>query len=101
LTKLIGETVKGCFGVAEMSAGGKRQVFFDSLPFCGHLHYLDKGVLVAVNGAHLYIDLHIVAVYGVSIPAVVESARQKVRYVVEEETGLTVKQINVYVDEIR
>ena len=36
--------------------------------------------------------------YGINVSAIVDSIAGKVRYVVESETGLEVKKINVFVD---
>lgn len=99
-SKLIGDTVTGCFGVADMNDSGVKQTFIETLPFFGHKRYVDKGISVRVQGASLYIDLHVTVVYGVNVATVVESVREKVRYIVEEETDLTVEQVNVYVDKI-
>ena len=60
--------------------------------------YLDQGVSVKSNGTDLTINLHIVVTYGVNISAIVDSITNKVRYTVEQATGLVVKKINVYVD---
>ena len=46
----------------------------------------------------MVIDLHIYVTYGINVSAIVDSIVNKVRYVVESETGIEVKKINVYVD---
>lgn len=93
---LIGHTVTACFGVAGMANSnatqGLRAFFFR------RRSYLDQGVSVKSNGTDLTINLHIVVTYGVNISAIVDSITNKVRYTVEQATGLVVKKINVYVD---
>ncbi|WP_395588158.1 Asp23/Gls24 family envelope stress response protein [Pseudomonas syringae group genomosp. 7] len=42
--------------------------------------------------------MHIIVTYGLNISAIVKSIVNKVRYTVEEATGLEVRQLNVYVD---
>ena len=42
--------------------------------------------------------MHIVISYGLNISAIVQSIVNKVRYTVEESTGLEVKKVNVFVD---
>ena len=42
-------------------------------------------------GGRLSIELHIVVTYGVNIAAIVKSIVNKVRYTVEEATGLEVE----------
>ncbi len=46
----------------------------------------------------LIVDLHISVIYGMNISAIAKSIVNKVRYTVEEATGLDVKKVNVYVD---
>ena len=48
----------------------------------------DKGVKVRTVAGGLVIDLHIAVTYGVNIAAIVKSIVNKVRYTVEEATGL-------------
>ena len=52
-------------------------------------------------GGKLVVDLHIIVTYGVNISAIVKSIINKVRYTVEEATGLTVSKVNVYVDGLK
>ena len=61
----------------------------------------DKGVKVHVSGGRLVIDLHIVVTYGMNIAAIVQSIINKVRYTVEDATGMEVAKVNVYVDGMR
>ena len=61
-------------------------------------NYIDKGVNVKYTRGKLIIELHITVMFGVNITAIVKSIVNKVRYTVEEETGLTVEKVNVYVD---
>lgn len=98
--KLIGKTVTACFGVVDTNAGNIKQTFMESLPFLKK-RYIDKGVTVRFSGDKLYIDLHITVLYGVNVSSIVKSIQHKVRYAVEEETDLTVEEINVYIDAIK
>lgn len=61
----------------------------------------DKGVKVHITGGRLVLDLHIVVTYGVNISAIVQSIIHKVRYTVEDATGMEVAKVNVYVDGMR
>ena len=93
---LIGGAASSCFGVAGMAGSNTRQnirAFF----FKKH-QYIDQGVTVKENGDGLVVDLHIVITYGLNISAIVRSIVNKVRYTIEEATGLEVKKVNVYVD---
>ena len=61
------------------------------------LFYLLRNILRA-DGGDLIIDLHIIVTYGVNIGTIVDSITNKVRYTVEQSTGLGVKKVNVFVD---
>ncbi len=62
---------------------------------------IDRGVKVSSVGGELAIDLHIIVTYGVNITAIVKSIIKKVRYTIEDATGLRVESVNVFVDGIK
>ena len=62
---------------------------------------LAKGVDVTIDGDDLYITLYVVLGYGVKIPEVARMVADKVRYTVENLTGLKVKKITVNVEGLR
>lgn len=101
LVTLIGGTVTNCFGVVEMNAGTAKQSFLDSVPFFPGKNYIDKGVALRYKGNSLIIGLHISVMYGVNVKSVVKSIQNKVRYAVEDETGLTVEAVDVFIDGIK
>ncbi len=105
---LIGGTVTECFGVVDMNAGDVKQTFIEKvpIPFIKKLAskstvLSEKGVTVRYKNNKLYIDLHISVMYGVNVSTIVKSIVHKVRYVVEDETGLTVDKVNVFVDSVK
>lgn len=95
-SNLIGKAVSECFGVSGMvvsSASQGLRSFFNKAN-----NVPDKGVRVKAVGGGLVIDLNIAVTYGVNINTIVKSIINKVRYTVEEATGLTVVKVNVFVD---
>lgn len=102
-SSLIGGTVTNCFGVVQMNAGDTKQTLMESLPlpFLKKTAHIEKGVTVRYKNDKLYIDLHISVMYGVNVASVVKSIIHKVRYVIEEETDLTVEKVNVFIDGIK
>ena len=62
-----------------------------------------RGVDVTVlpDGSTVDIDLHVTVMYGVSLPAVAQNAVSNVKYRVEEMTGLSVRNVNIFVEAIR
>lgn len=93
---LIGFAASSCFGVAEMANSDAVQGL--KTMFSKHGDYADKGVRVRNVDGGLVVDIHIIVTYGLNISAIVKSIINKVRYTVEEATGLQVRKVNVYVD---
>lgn len=98
LSTLIGHTAAGCFGVVGMNSSGAKQNF---LSFLKKQNRMDQGVVLRYAKNKLTIDLHITVMFGTNISAVVRSIINKVRYTVEEETGIQIGKINVFVDGIK
>ena len=94
-TKLVGKIATNCFGVANMATTGTMQQLQSALRFSPAE---EKGVVVKVQGRRLVIDLHIIVTYGVNIAAICQSISHKVKYTVEEQTGLRVARVNIFVD---
>lgn len=94
---LVSAAASSCYGVADMATSGTADTV-KSLVFGAN--YPDKGVRVTEEGGKLIIELHIKVIYGLNIAAIVRSITHKVKYVVEEATGLEVRRINVSVDDI-
>ena len=98
LVEITGRAVNECFGVAGMAPKGMTDGFV-SLFKRGAM---DKGVkVISMDGDLISIELHIVVVYGLNISVVADSIMHKVKYMVEEQTGLVVHEITVYVDAMK
>ena len=59
------------------------------------------GVNIDFDGSSVGIDLYIVVEYGTRITSVASSVADNVSYQVENQTGLTVKYVNVHVRGLR
>lgn len=94
---LVGEAVSSCYGVVGMVRGPRKglRAMFSRGP------QVEDGVRVRNEGDRLVVDIHIEVVFGMNISAIAKSIVNKVRYTVEEATGLTVKKVNVFVDGIQ
>ncbi len=92
---LVGNAVSACYGVAGMVRSGPKQGLRSML---SRRAYADDGVHVRSEGERLIVDIHISVIYGMNISAIAKSIVHKVRYTVEEATGLSVKKVNVFVD---
>jgi len=62
---------------------------------------LSKGVTVSIDGDDLYVAVSVILGYGVKIPEVARMVAEKVRYTLENYTGLEVKRVTVNVESLR
>ena len=96
-TNLVGSAASSCFGVVSMSdfsvTDGILSKMRKEVP-------MNRGVRIHNVDGKLVIDMHIIVSYGINISAIVKSIIHKVRYTVEEATGLDVAKVNVYVDKV-
>lgn len=95
---LVGNAASSCFGVAGMVKSGTRQGLRSIF---SRRTFADEGVRVRSENGKLIVDLHICVIYGMNIAEISKSIVNKVRYTVEEATGLTVKRVNVHVDAMK
>ena len=95
-SELLGSIVPTCFGVVGMANNNAFQGIREFVD--RKTRYLDQGVSVRREPDGLVIELHIIVTYGLNIATVVRNLVEKVRYTVEEATGMKVKKVDVYVD---
>ena len=63
---------------------------------------LQKGVLIEKVGEdQVDVSLHVALQYGVSLPAVSQNTKQNVRYRIEDLAGVSVRNVNIFVESIR
>ncbi len=93
--KLIGNATSSCYGVAGMVASVPQKVVgvFRKMP--------EKGITVKGDIDTINVDLHIIVCYGININAIADSIVHKVKYTVEEATGIKVKKVTVHIDGIK
>lgn len=92
---LIGNAASSCYGVAGMVKSGAKQGL---RALISRRNFADEGIHVRSEGDKLIVDLHITVIYGMNISAIAKSIVNKVRYTVEQATGLEVRKVNVFVD---
>ena len=85
------------YGIVGMASKNATDGFFEMLKW----ENMSKGVKVYTNGDEVEIDLHVIFQYGMRISIVAENIIEKVKFNVENLTGLTVKKVNIYVQGIR
>ncbi len=98
LSKLIGHAVTSCFGVVGMMPHTPRQRLFGLV---SKDQALDTGIKVTGDADTINVEIHIMVTYGMNITAIAASITEKVKYVVEDSTGITVNKVVVKVDGIK
>ncbi len=97
LANIVGIAATECYGVYGMSSKNAAEDIVTILKWENY----EKGVKVSLEDGKLLIDLHIIVMYGVNIMAITRSIVEKVKYYVEEMSGLPVGKVTVFVDHMK
>ena len=97
IATIAGAAATECYGVVGMA--GRKMT--DGISELLGKENLSKGVSVSIEGDDVYVDLLIVVGYGVRISEVARMVVDKVRYTLENATGLNVKKVTVNVQGVR
>ena len=96
-TTITGAAATNCFGVKGMAY----RSMTDGLVHLLRKEAMSKGVKVTYNDDNtVSIELHIVVENGVNITTVCRSIMGEVKYMVNQNTGVEVREVNVCVDSI-
>ncbi len=90
---LAAHEVPGVVGMAPANIGeGLRRVL--------GLSQVDEGVVIEHPNGELRadVDIHVVVAYGVNIPVVAESVRERTRYAAKRFAGIQLDEVRVHVD---
>lgn len=98
LTALISHTASKCFGVAALNSAEKKGGLLSVFKKADMKS--KKGVKLSVKDDKITVVLHISVLFGVNIAAVTDSLSHKIRYTVEEKTGLKISKVSVFIDGI-
>lgn len=97
IATIAGLSAMESYGIVGMASKNATDGFFELLK----KDNLSKGVKIYTDGNQVVIDLHVILQYGIKISVVAENIIEKVKFNVENLTGLKVKKVNVYVQGIR
>lgn len=98
IARIAGLAAMECYGVVGMAAKSLR----DGLVHLLKIESLSKGVnLESLDNGELMIGLHIIVEYGTNLVAIANSLKDNVRYKVQESVGITVRDVNVYIEGVR
>ena len=94
-SNIVGDAASSCFGVKGMASQSKDSGVWQLL----RRESMSKGVTVhySDNGS-VDVELHIVVDHGVNLSALCESIMSEVTYKVNAATGVSVNQVDVYID---
>ncbi|HAT02772.1 MAG TPA: Asp23/Gls24 family envelope stress response protein [Oribacterium sp.] len=93
-----GTTAIECFGIVGMA---KVSVRDGGIARLLKRESLTKGINVTIENNEIKLDFHVIVAYGVSIQAVADNLIENVRYKVEEYTGMSVKDVRIFVEGVR
>lgn len=97
LATIAGLSAMECYGLVGMASKGATEGLFELVK----REHLTKGVKVYAQDNKLIIDLHIVVQFGTKISVVANNIMEKVKYNVENLTGMKVDKVNIYVQGVR
>ena len=97
-SKLIGNTVTSCYGVSSMVATKGTQWLRSKI---SKKQYLDTGIVVSGSINKINVHLNISVTYGMNLNAICNSISHKVKYVVEQATGIVVNKVTVHIESMQ
>lgn len=97
LGKIVGLSTMECYGVVGMVSKNATEGLWELMK----IENLSKGVKISIDDNKLNIDLFVMIEYGTKISVIANNIIQKVRYNVENYTGLRVASITVNVQAVR
>ncbi len=97
-SELIGNAVTSCYGVSSMVATKGVQWLRSKL---SKKEYIDTGIVVRGSINMINVDLFICVTYGLNINAICNSISHKVKYTVEQATGIPVNNVTVHVESMK
>ena len=97
IARVAGLAATDGYGVVGMAAKSMK----DDLVHLLKKESLSKGVRLHIHEDYLTIELYIIVEYGTNINAIADTLIDNVKYRVEEQVGLPVQQVNVFVEGVR
>ena len=97
IANIAGMAAMECYGLVGMASKRSTDGFVELLK----RENVKKGVKITRNESGVTIDLYVIIEYGVKISVVAENIIDKVKYSVEQQTGIKLNKINVIVESVR
>lgn len=97
LAKIVGLSTMECYGVVGMVSRNATEGLWELM----RIENLSKGVKLKFDNDKLIVELFVMVEYGTKISEIANNIIQKVRYSVENFTGLKVSSVTVNVQAVR
>ena len=97
IANIAGISAMESYGIVGMASKNAADGIFEILKF----ENLSKGIKVNTENSQINIELHVVLEYGVKISVVGQNIIERVKFNIENLTGLTIDNIEVLVEGIR
>ena len=97
IANIAGISAMESYGIVGMASKNAADGIFELLKF----ENLSKGIKVNTENNQINIELHVVLEYGVKISVVGQNIIERVKFNIENLTGLTIDNIEVLVEGIR
>lgn len=97
MAKIVGLSTMECYGVVGMVSKNAAEGLWELM----RLENLSKGVKITAEDNNLDIEVFVMVEYGAKISIIANNIIQKVKYNVENYTGLKVSSITVNVQAVR
>ena len=97
ISNIAGSAAIECYGLVGMASKSAT----DGIVRLLRRENLNKGVKVIVEENLLTIDLYVIVQFGTKISVVANNIIDRVKYSVENQTGMNVKKININVEGVR
>lgn len=97
LSNIVGISTMECYGVVGMASKNASDGFWELIKG----ENLSKGVKISSKNDNLNIELYIIVQYGTKVSVIANNIIQKIKYNLENYTGLKVTSITVNVQGVR
>jgi len=97
IASIAGASAIECYGLVGMASKSQTNGIVRLLK----RDQLTKGIKVHVEEEAIVIDLFVIVQFGTKISVVADNIIKKVKYNVENQTGLTVKKVNLNIEGVR
>ncbi len=96
IASLVSHTVTQTYGVVSMATANRTSGVTATLTRDPH-----RGVVIQIEDNEVAIDIYVILEHGIRIASVSSSIINSVRYVIEKNTAMPVKSVNVHVQGLR